>query len=74
MSDDATPTWRYLVPGLLFLALAGKLLLDGEIQMLKYRSEVLTRAEHPLVYWSLVLVSGTFGVLALRKVWKRLTS
>ena len=74
MSDDATPTWRYLVPGLLFLAMAGYLLIHGEIPVDKQRTMTLTRAEHPLIYWVAVLVTGTFGVLALRKVWKRLTS
>jgi hypothetical protein len=29
-------------------------------------------AGNPLVYWPSVLVSGTIGVLALHKAWKRL--
>ena len=50
------------------------LLIHGEIPVDKQRTMTLTRAEHPLIYWVAVLVTGTFGVLALRKVWKRLTS
>ena len=74
MSDEETPTWRYLVPGLLFLALAGYMLINGEIAVDKQRTMTITRAANPLIYWSAVLISGIIGVLALRKVWKRLRS
>ena len=74
MSDEATPTWRYLVPGLLFLALAGYMLINGEIAVDKQRTMTITRAGNPLLYWPALLISGIIGVLALRKVWKRLRS
>lgn len=74
MNGEETPTWRYLVPGLLFLGMAGYLLLTGEIAVDKQRTMTLTRAEHPLIYWISVLVTGGVGVLALRKVWRRLTA
>jgi len=74
MSDDATPTWRYLVPGLLLLAMAGYLLVNGEMAVDKQRTMVVTRAGNPFIYWATVLACGTFGVLALRKVWQRLRS
>ena len=72
MSDEETPTWRYLVPGLLFLLLAGYLLINGEIAVDKRRTMIVTRAENPLLYWPAVLASGTMAILALRKVWQRL--
>ena len=72
MSDEATPTWRYLVPGLLFLSLAGYMLINGEIAVDKQRTMIITRAANPLIYWPGVLVCGVMGVLALRKVWRRL--
>ena len=74
MSDEKTPTWRYLVPGLLFLCIAGYLLVYGEMPLDKQRTMFITRAADPLIYWSVVIVSATIGVLALRKVWQRLTS
>ena len=74
MSDSETPTWRYLVPGLLFLLLAGYLLVNGEIAVDKQRTMMITRAANPLLYWPAVLVSGLVGILALRKVWQRLRS
>ena len=74
MSDPETPTWRYLVPGLLFLLLAGYMLVNGEIAVDKQRMMLITRAANPLLYWPAVLVSGIIGILALRKVWQRLRS
>ena len=74
MSDAATPTWRYLVPGLLFLGLAAYMLVNGEIAVDKQRTMLITRAGNPLLYWPTVLVSGIIGALALRKVWTRLRS
>jgi hypothetical protein len=74
VSDDETPTWRYLVPGLLFLALAGYMLINGEIAVDKQRTMMITRAANPLIYWPSVLVTGIIGVLALRKVWQELRS
>lgn len=70
MSD--APAWRYLVPGLLFLGLAGYLLLYGEIAVDKQRTMMITRAGNPLLYWPTVVVSGGIGFLALRKAWQRL--
>ena len=72
MSEEETPTWRYLVLGLLFLALAGYLLVNGEIAVDKQRTMIITRGGNPLIYWPSLLVSGAVGVLALRKVWRRL--
>ena len=72
MSEEETPTWRYLVPGLLFLALAGYLLVNGEIAVDKQRTMIITRGGNPLIHWPSLLVSGAVGVLALRKVWRRL--
>jgi hypothetical protein len=74
MSEDDTPTWRYLVAAALFLALAGYMLVNGEIAVDKQRTMFVTRSGNPLLYWSGVLVSGIVGSLALRKVWKRLVS
>lgn len=74
MSGDATPTWRYLIPGLLFLCLAGYMLINGEIAVDKQRTMLITRAGNPLIYWPSVLVCGVMGGLALRKVWRRLRS
>jgi hypothetical protein len=74
VSDETTPTWRYLIAGLLFLAMAGYMLVNGEIAVDKRHTMIITRAANPLIYWPAVLVSGTVGILALRKVWKRLTS
>ena len=74
MSDDETPTWRYLVPGLIFLGMAVYMLVTGEIAVDKRRTMIITRAADPLIYWPGVLISGSVGILALRKVWKRLTS
>ena len=74
MSDGEVPAWRYLVPGLLLLALAGYMLANGELPIDKKRTMTITRAGDPAIYWGILAVSGTLGVLALRKVWKRLTS
>jgi len=74
VSDEQTPTWRYLVPGLLFLAMAGYMLINGEMAIDKQRTMSVTRTGNPLLYWGTILVCGTFGVLALRKVWQRLRS
>jgi len=74
VSDEETPTWRYLVPGLLFLALAGYMLVNGEIAVDKQRTMMITRSANPAIYWLAVLVSGGIGALALRKVWRRLRS
>lgn len=72
MSDEDAPTWRYAVPGLLFLGFAVYLLVSGELPVDKRRTVMLTRAGDPLIYWSTVLVTGTVGVLALRKLWQRI--
>ena len=74
MSDDETPTWRYLIAALLFLGFAIYMLVTGEMAVDKRRTMIITRAANPLIYWPSVLVSGTLGILALRKIWKRLTS
>ena len=74
MSDAETPAWRYLIPGLLLLALAGYMLVNGELPIDKKRTMTITRAGDPTIYWGILAVSGTLGMLALRKVWKRLTS
>lgn len=74
MSDEETPTWRYLVPGLLFAGMAAYMLWTGEIAVDKQRTMSITRAGNPLIYWLAVLVSGTIGALALRKVWQRLSA
>lgn len=72
MSDEETPTWRYLVPALLFLALAGYMLVNGEIAVDKQRTMTITRSANPVIYWVTVLVAAGVGGLALRKVWRRL--
>jgi len=72
MSDAGTPTWRYLVPGVLFLGLAVYMLLSGEVALDKRRAMVITRSGDPLIYWPITVVSGTVGLLALRKVWRRI--
>jgi hypothetical protein len=74
VSDAETPAWRYVVPGLLFIGFAGYLLVTGEMPVDKQRSIVLSRSGNPLFYWLTVLVSGSIGALALRKVWRRLRS
>jgi hypothetical protein len=74
VSDDEAPAWRYLVPGLLMLGLAGYMLVTGELQIDKKRTMTITRAGDPAIYWTILAVSGTVGALALRKVWKRLFS
>jgi hypothetical protein len=71
MKDQPTPTWRYFVPGLLFLGLALYLLWSGEMAIDKQRTMTITRAGNPLLYWSSVAVSGAIGVLAMRKAWQR---
>lgn len=73
MSTEA-PTWRYLVPGLLFLGLAGYMLLAGEIAVDKQGTMRITRLGNPWIYWPTVLVCSIVGVFALREVWRRLRS
>lgn len=72
--DDATPAWRYVVPGLLFLGVALYMLVYGEIAVDKQRTMIITRAGNPLIYWPSVLVSGILGALAMRKAWQKLRS
>jgi len=72
VSEEATPTWRYLVPGLLFLGLAGYMLVNGEIAVDKQRAMIITRTGNPLVYWLAVVICGAIGALALREAWRRL--
>lgn len=70
MSGEETPTWRYVVPGLLFAGMAIYLLWAGEMAVDKQRTMIITRAANPLVYWLSVLVCGTVGFFALRKAWQ----
>ena len=72
MSDEATPTWRWLVVGCLCTAGAIYVLVSGELAIDKARSMVVSRSS-PL-YWIFVGVFGAFGVLSLRKAWQRLRS
>jgi hypothetical protein len=72
VSDEATPTWRYLIPGLLFVGMALYMLVNGEIAVDKQRAMIVTRTGNPLVYWLAVVICGAIGALALRKVWRRL--
>ena len=72
MSDAETPTWRYLVPGLLFAGMAAYMLWTGEMAVDKQRVMTITRAGNPLVYWLSVVICGTIGALALYKVWQRI--
>ena len=74
MSGSEVSPWRYLVPGLLLIALGGYMLATGELPIDKKRTMTITRAADPGIYWGILAVSGTLGVLALRKVWKGLTS
>ena len=74
MSDAETPAWRYLVPGLLLVGLAGYMLVTGELPVDKRRTMTITRAGDPGIYWLIVALSSALGALALRKVWQRLTS
>ncbi len=74
MSAAPTPTWRWLVVGLLFAGLALYLLVNGEIGVDKQRTMLITRVANPLLYWLSVVVSGVLGALALRKAWLRLRS
>ena len=67
--SETTPTWRWLVVGLLFGGLALYLVVNGEIGVDKQRTMIITRAANPLLYWLSVLVSGVLGVLSLRKAW-----
>ena len=71
MSEEA-PAWRYLVVGLLCAGFAAYLLWSGEMAVDKRHTMVITRAGSPLFYWVTVLVSGTAGVLALRKAWRKI--
>jgi hypothetical protein len=72
LSNEATPTWRYLVPGLLFIGMALYMLVNGEIAVDKQRAMILTRAGNPLIYWLAVVACGAIGALALREAWRRL--
>jgi len=72
MSDQDAPTWRYAVPGLLFLVFAVYLLVTGEMPVDKRHTVTITRADSPLIYWTTVLVTGALGLLALRKAWQRI--
>ena len=74
MSDAESPAWRYLIAGLLFLGMAGYMLVTGELPIDKKHTMTITRAGDPGIYWLIVAVSGTVGALALRKIWKRLAS
>jgi hypothetical protein len=74
VSAAPTPTWRWLVVGLLFAGLALYLLVNGEIGVDKQRTMLITRVANPLLYWLSVVVSGVLGALALRKAWLRLRS
>ena len=74
MSAAPTPTWRWLVVGLLFAGLALYLLVNGEIGVDKQRTMLITRVANPLLYWLSVVVSGVLGALALRKAWLQLRS
>ena len=74
MSGASTPTWRWLVVGLLFAGLALYLLVNGEIGVDKQRTMIITRAANPAIYWLSVVASGALGALALRKAWLQLRS
>jgi hypothetical protein len=74
VSDEETPIWRYLVPGLLMLGLAGVTLVTGEVPVDKARTITITRTGSPVFYWLIVASTGAIGAFALHKVWKRLTS
>jgi len=74
VSAAPTPTWRWLVVGLLFAGLALYLLVNGEIGVDKQRTMLITRVANPLLYWLSVVVSGVLGALALRKAWLQLRS
>jgi hypothetical protein len=74
LSDqDATPVWRYLVPGALFAILAGHMLVTGTLPIDKRHTVIITRSSDPLIYWPVLLVSAVIAGLCIRKVWKRLT-
>ena len=68
------PLWRWLVIGLLLAGACAYFLLTGEIAVNKARTVFLTRRADPLAYWSIVLVFGALGGLALRQAWRLMSS
>ena len=74
MSAAPTPTWRWLVVGLLFAGLALYLLVNGEIGVDKQHTMIITRVANPLLYWLSVVVSGVLGTFSLRKAWRQVRS
>ena len=74
MNDqDDKKIGKYIVPGALFASLAAYMLVTGELPIDKHRTMIITRASNPLIYWPVLLVAGSIGVLCFRKVWKGLT-
>jgi len=71
--QDETKIRFYVVPGALFGILAIYMLVTGELPVDKHRTMIITRASNPLIYWPVLLVSGTIAFLCLRKIWKRIT-
>ena len=68
------PAWRYLVPGILFLAIATYMLVTGELYVDKQRTVMITRAANPIVYWPIVAIFTALGATAVRAAWRRLTA
>ena len=73
MSEPEEKKWAYLLPAALFGWLAIYMLVTGELPVDKRRTVILTRSGDPIVYWTILLVSGTMAVLCLRKVWRWIT-
>ena len=74
MSDqDDKKIGVYVIPGALFALLAIYMLVTGELPVDKHRTMIITRASNPLIYWPVLLVSGTIAFLCVRKIWKDLT-
>lgn len=73
MSDPEDKSIRkYVVPGALFAILAGYMLVTGKLPIDKQQTMIITRSSDPLIYWPVLLVSGTIAGLCIRKVWKGL--
>jgi hypothetical protein len=70
--QDDTQLWRYAVAGTLFSILAGYMLVTGKLPIDKRQTMIITRSSDPLIYWPVLLVSGTIAGLCIRKIWNGL--
>jgi len=48
------------------------MLVTGKLPIDKRQTMIITRSSDPLIYWPVLLVSGTIAGLCIRKIWNGL--